>query len=307
MKKRSILPSIGFVALLVLTLAGCAGSSTVTKTSDSGAGFVELSGKVVETTDAGGYTYISLENNGQKTWVAVPTMKVKVGDELKLMPGAEMNGFTSKALNRTFEKIIFSGGPVQAVTEQALAGQKIEEAKAFAKPVLAGKVVETMDSKNYTYICLEKDNRKGWSAVPNTKVTVGDEIELIPGVDMGKFSSPGLKRTFDNIHFSVGVKGAKEEPVALPATHPAVKLKESPAKTGAPIAGKVVETMNAGGYSYVCLEKDGNKTWVAAPAMKVAVGDQLSFQPGSAIPNFTSKSLNRTFEKITFTNGLVAK
>ena len=69
-----------------------------------------LSGKVTETMNAGGYTYVSLEKNGKKTWAAIPAAEVKVGQELKLQPGVEMRMFTSKTLNRTFESIIFSGG-----------------------------------------------------------------------------------------------------------------------------------------------------------------------------------------------------
>ena len=40
---------------------------------------LSLSGKVVETMNSGGYTYVSLESNGKKTWVAVPATAVKVG------------------------------------------------------------------------------------------------------------------------------------------------------------------------------------------------------------------------------------
>ncbi len=69
-----------------------------------------LSGKVAETMNSGGYTYVSLEKNGKKTWVAIPETKVKAGQELACQPGMEMKNFTSKTLNRTFESIIFSGG-----------------------------------------------------------------------------------------------------------------------------------------------------------------------------------------------------
>ncbi|HEX9022088.1 MAG TPA: DNA-binding protein [Nitrospirota bacterium] len=69
-----------------------------------------LSGKVVETMNSGGYTYVRLEKNGKKTWAAIPAAEVKVGQELALQPGIEMNNFTSKTLNRSFESIIFSGG-----------------------------------------------------------------------------------------------------------------------------------------------------------------------------------------------------
>jgi len=70
------------------------------------------------------------------------------------------------------------------------------------------------------------------------------------------------------------------------------------------ISGKVVETMNAGGYTYVCVAKNGAKTWVAVPEMKVTMGQELTFLPGSPMPNFTSKSLNRTFDSIIFSAGL---
>jgi outer membrane lipoprotein-sorting protein len=69
-----------------------------------------LSGKVVETMNSGGYTYVNLENNGQKTWVAMPETPVKVGQQVQCRPGMEMRNFTSKTLKRTFESIYFSGG-----------------------------------------------------------------------------------------------------------------------------------------------------------------------------------------------------
>jgi len=69
-----------------------------------------LSGKVVETMNSGGYTYVSLENGGKKTWVAIPATAIKVGQTLACQPGMEMKNFTSKTLNRTFESIYFSGG-----------------------------------------------------------------------------------------------------------------------------------------------------------------------------------------------------
>lgn len=72
-----------------------------------------LSGKVVETMDSGGYSYVLLEKNGKKTWVACPKMKVEKGKDISFQPGAEMVNFTSKTLNRTFDKIIFSAGPAK--------------------------------------------------------------------------------------------------------------------------------------------------------------------------------------------------
>jgi len=71
-----------------------------------------LSGKVVETMDSGRYTYVCLEKNNKKTWVAVYKMNVVLGQHMSFKPGIEMVNFESKTLNRKFDKIYFSGGPI---------------------------------------------------------------------------------------------------------------------------------------------------------------------------------------------------
>jgi hypothetical protein len=65
-------------------------------------------GKVVSTMDAAGYTYIEVEEQGKKLWVAVIQVKVKAGDEVEFPDSPPMENFQSKTLNRTFDKIIFS-------------------------------------------------------------------------------------------------------------------------------------------------------------------------------------------------------
>ncbi len=51
--------------------------------------------------------------NRQKTWVAVPQMKITKGQHISFQPGIEMTNFESKSLKRTFDRIIFSAGPVK--------------------------------------------------------------------------------------------------------------------------------------------------------------------------------------------------
>jgi hypothetical protein len=70
----------------------------------------EVSGRVVETMNSGGYTYALVDKGGAKTWVAMPTSRIAVGDEIACRPGMVMNNFTSPSLNRSFEHIVFSGG-----------------------------------------------------------------------------------------------------------------------------------------------------------------------------------------------------
>jgi hypothetical protein len=69
-----------------------------------------LTGKVVQTMNSGGYTYVEIENEGGKLWVAVPGAKLKKGDNVTFLPGAVMENFESKTLKRKFDKIIFSAG-----------------------------------------------------------------------------------------------------------------------------------------------------------------------------------------------------
>jgi hydrogenase maturation factor len=71
---------------------------------------VAIKGTVVETMNASGYTYVCVESGGQKQWAAVPATEVKVGDSVEVAPGMVMHNFNSKALKRTFDSIVFSGG-----------------------------------------------------------------------------------------------------------------------------------------------------------------------------------------------------
>ena len=74
-------------------------------------------GTVAETINAGGYTYLRLEE--PDIWIAAPTMAVSEGDQVEYSGGIEMRDFYSKALDRTFKSIFF----IQSVS---LAGQGIE-------------------------------------------------------------------------------------------------------------------------------------------------------------------------------------
>ncbi|WP_448192278.1 hypothetical protein [Azospirillum sp. sgz301742] len=66
-------------------------------------------GTVVETFDANAYTYVLLKDGTQQRWLAAPRTEVKPGMVLRYGPGAEMQNFYSKVLNRTFERIWFVG------------------------------------------------------------------------------------------------------------------------------------------------------------------------------------------------------
>lgn len=64
-------------------------------------------GKVISVIDTTGYTYMELENGGNKFWIAAPTTKVNKGDHIRFVESMVMTNFTSKTLNRTFSTLIF--------------------------------------------------------------------------------------------------------------------------------------------------------------------------------------------------------
>lgn len=68
--------------------------------------------------------------------------------------------------------------------------------------------------------------------------------------------------------------------------------------------GTVVETMDAGGYSYVLLDMDGEQRWIAGPVTAVAVGDKLITGAGMEMQNFKSRALDRVFEVIYFVGSI---
>jgi hypothetical protein len=91
------------------------------------------------------------------------------------------------------------------------------------------------------------------------------------------------------------------------AAQPASQSSPSGVQEMSPLSGKVIETMTSGGYTYVQIEKNGQKTWVAIPATKITVGQEVSFRPGTAMGDFESKTLNRKFDNIIFSSGLLSQ
>lgn len=68
----------------------------------------ELSGEVVETMDGGGYTYVRIRTASGETWAAIPQTTVQVGSSLSVYPQVTFEKFESKALKRTFDRILFA-------------------------------------------------------------------------------------------------------------------------------------------------------------------------------------------------------
>ncbi len=69
-----------------------------------------FSGKVIETTNTAGYTYVLVDTGSQKLWAATTEFAVKVGDAVAVASGVPMTNYHSKSLNRDFDVVYFTGG-----------------------------------------------------------------------------------------------------------------------------------------------------------------------------------------------------
>lgn len=72
------------------------------------------------------------------------------------------------------------------------------------------------------------------------------------------------------------------------------------------VSGTIIESMNVSGYTYMQVNSAGEQIWVAVPETSVTVGDEITFAGGMEMKNFYSKTLNRTFESIIFSSGILS-
>lgn len=66
----------------------------------------------------------------------------------------------------------------------------------------------------------------------------------------------------------------------------------------------VLETMDSGGYTYMKVEEGGTTYWTASPHLEVAPGDTVRFIEQMRMTDFTSRTLDRTFDEILFISGV---
>ena len=138
------------VALLVVLVSACArkdasvaapakaaapAPSTAADAAGAPRAFADVSGVVEETLDASDYTYLRLKTGQGEVWAAINKSAVKKGERVTVVNAMPMDGFESRTLNRTFDKIVFGTlGRPGAATSAANA----PEAPAAAAPLASG-------------------------------------------------------------------------------------------------------------------------------------------------------------------------
>lgn len=151
MKKRLIVSLSCLIALSSVTAALAMPDKAAASAPHNGAqpAAEALAGKVLQTMDSGGYTYIFIQKkNGEKVWVAAPTTSVTVGSKVSFNGGMEMKDFESKTLKRKFDKILFADGVVSDTpAKKAPGADKNKGVSGGSKAAVSGKDTKISVSK----------------------------------------------------------------------------------------------------------------------------------------------------------------
>lgn len=166
---------------------------------------------------------------------------------------------------------------------------------------LKGTLKERLDAGGYSYLRIATAKGEVWAAVPQVALEVGKEVAVDVQTEMRDFESKTLKRTWASLIFGTVAGAPAAAPVAMaPGTNP---HEQGLPKTTPPtptLEGKVLETLNAGTYTYLRLETKHGETWAATPTNTVSKGATVRVKNPQPMDGFRSPSLNRTFERIVF-------
>ena len=129
---------------LMVLLIGCNDEAEQTETANN----TEMTStmhkiEILEHMDAAGYTYILANEDGKEYWIAIAQMPVKEGETLYYTQSMEMKNFASKALDRTFESILF----VEGVSKDGKSAAKAKNPMMDSNPHTGISKVEKKDIK----------------------------------------------------------------------------------------------------------------------------------------------------------------
>jgi len=238
------------VAVALALVAGCKNGVKKAEKTEPAAPAVQtdagISGKVAETMDASGYTYVQVDTGKEQIWVAGPQTAVKVGDEVYIPGGSTMANFESKTLNRTFEQIIFApsimvGGADQAMPAAQASGpnpQVVPTPTPAVQVDLSG-ITKPKDGKTVEEIFAGRQDLNGKNVLLRGKV-----VKFMSGI-MGK----------NWLHVKDGT--------GAPGTNDLVVTTQAQAKIGDTVLvkGTLAADKDFGsGYRYDVIVEDANVT-----------------------------------------------
>lgn len=140
MKNRILFSALLFILVL---LVGCqqnssSQSSTTQPQTPAPQASNNISGSVVETMNALGYTYVLVDSDNEQVWAATPQFAVSVGDLVVIPDGMPMHNYHSQTLDRTFDVVYFVDSILNASATNAANAAPGPEQRPAGHPPLPG-------------------------------------------------------------------------------------------------------------------------------------------------------------------------
>ncbi|MEI8280532.1 MAG: hypothetical protein WCG87_12285 [Bacteroidota bacterium] len=159
-----------------------------------------------------------------------------------------------------------------------------------------GTVKEVLQTTSYTYLLLVDNNKEQWVAVPSMQAKAGDTYYYEGGLQMNKFESKELKRTFETVLFL--------EKVGTDAASAKVAPKGSSTDTAAPTATAGTEMSAPTSQQYTRTPPAIEKKQVKISAVKggITIGELFAKKE-----SFAGKTVKIKGEVTKFTPAVMNK
>jgi hypothetical protein len=169
--------------------------------------FGSLTGSVVETMDAGGYTYLKLKTSNGEVWAAVQKASVAKGSTVTVANAMPMQNFESKTLKRSFEQIYFGtlAGPAVAAEAPAPADLAAAHAGAASGPADVGEIkvakAEGPEGRTVAEVFAQR------AALKDKVVTIrGKVVKFLPGI---------MGRNWAHVRDGSGTRAGKDDDLTV--------------------------------------------------------------------------------------------
>jgi hypothetical protein len=202
--------------------------------------------------------------------------------------------------------------PVPAAT--AAAGQSAAGAPAAAQPTLpaggvqiaTGRVEETMDASNYTYVRVKTGSGELWAASARFKVVVGDRVSVPLETPMQNFHSQSLNRDFPLIYFVAAITPEGHVPAASGQVAPPMAVGHGQAQMPPAMGGSPHGTRVPPGLTVVPLAPPTGGMSVADVWQKRASLNGKTVTVRGTVVKFNAQILDRNWVHIQDGSGKAA-
>ena len=106
--------------------------------------------------------------------------------------------------------------------------------------------------------------------------------------------------SFIMLFFLIACSNAEENETEQPA-------EKTTTNQSFPSTGKVISAMHGGGYTYMQIENNSKKFWIASTMINVKRDDIVTWTDASLMKDFKSSTLRRTFDEILFVTAASVK